>query len=324
MNMSNQKMDQLLVTALAAATDGIAPPPAKKRARGKKGEVIPREKRLEQNRKAAIESRRRKKVMVDELKRSVQYYTKANSTLKSQNAELERQLLMAKQAILFNSEKKGGSNATGNAKAAAAPFMSSITLPMFESKPRQDIEDEATQAQFAATQALYASMGYPSAAARAAASTFSSVSTPAAPVPPPQPKEPTKSKPPPPAPAAASAAAATAESAMLQSSPYIDLLRTSCLAMMPSNNIDPTSFMKSMGDTMNQQATGSISLETVEELNRFAMEQAAAANAAAAAATAAIKAANFHRQMMKGPSSSSPSAMPMFTFPFGFPSGFQP
>ena len=135
---------------------------------------------------------------------------------------------MAKQAILFNSEKKGGSKATGNAKAAAAPFMSSITLPMFESKPRQDIEDEATQAQFAATQALYASMGYPSAAARSAASTFSSVSTPAAPVPPPlhQPKEPTKSKPPP-----------------------------SCLAMMPSNNIDPTSFMKSMGD----QATGSIS-----------------------------------------------------------------
>lgn len=231
---------------------------------------------------------------------------------------------MAKQAILFNSEKKGGSNAIGNA-AAAAPLMSSITLPMFESKPRQDIEDEATQAQFAATQALYASMGYPSAAARAAASTFSSVSTPAAPVPPPlhQPKEPTKSKPLPPAPAAA-ANTTTTESAMLQSSPYMDLLRTSCLAMMPSNNIDPTSFMKSMGDTMNQQATGSISLETVEELNRFAMEQAAAANAAAAAATAAIKAANFHRQMMKGPPSSPPSAMPMFTFPFGFPSGFQP
>ena len=229
---------------------------------------------------------------------------------------------MAKQAILFNSEKNGGSNAAGNAKAAA-PFMSSITLPMFESKPRQDIEDEATQAQFAATQALYASMGYPSAAARAAATTFSSVSTPAAPVPPPQPKEPTKSKPPPPAPAAA-AATTTTESAMLQNNPYMDLLRTSSLAMMPSNNVDPTSFMKSTGDMMNQKATGSISLETIEELNRFAMEQAAAANAAAAAATAAIKAANFHRQMMKGPSSSSPSAMPMFTFPFGFPSGFQP
>ena len=61
--MNNQNLNNL-VTALAAATDGIAPPPAKKRARGKKGEVIPREKRLEQNRKAAIESRRRKKVMV--------------------------------------------------------------------------------------------------------------------------------------------------------------------------------------------------------------------------------------------------------------------
>lgn len=63
MSNKNNQMDQL-VTALAAATDGIDPPPAKKRARGKKGEVIPREKRLEQNRKAAIESRRRKKVMV--------------------------------------------------------------------------------------------------------------------------------------------------------------------------------------------------------------------------------------------------------------------
>jgi len=60
-----------LVTALAAATDGdeqgdLAPPPAKKArtSRSKKGGDIPREKRLEQNRKAAIESRRRKKVMV--------------------------------------------------------------------------------------------------------------------------------------------------------------------------------------------------------------------------------------------------------------------
>eukprot|EP00984_Skeletonema_dohrnii_P006942 scaffold2473_cov104-Skeletonema_dohrnii-CCMP3373.AAC.6 len=60
-----------LVTALAAATDGdeqgdLVPPPAKKArtSRSKKGGDIPREKRLEQNRKAAIESRRRKKVMV--------------------------------------------------------------------------------------------------------------------------------------------------------------------------------------------------------------------------------------------------------------------
>ena len=65
--MSNQ-IDNL-VTALAAATnhadeEGLLKPPPAKRARGKKGEIISREKRLEQNRKAAIESRRRKKVMV--------------------------------------------------------------------------------------------------------------------------------------------------------------------------------------------------------------------------------------------------------------------
>lgn len=62
-------MDNLVI-ALAAATDGeeahLVPPPAKKArvSRGKKANDITREKRLEQNRKAAIESRRRKKVMV--------------------------------------------------------------------------------------------------------------------------------------------------------------------------------------------------------------------------------------------------------------------
>ncbi len=59
--MSN--MDNL-VNALAAATDGdagvVAPPPAKKARTGGKS----KQDRLEQNRKAAIESRRRKKVMV--------------------------------------------------------------------------------------------------------------------------------------------------------------------------------------------------------------------------------------------------------------------
>ena len=66
-------MDNFL-TAVAAATDHgeeeegplVAPPPAKKarKSRSKKGGDISREKRLEQNRKAAIESRRRKKAMV--------------------------------------------------------------------------------------------------------------------------------------------------------------------------------------------------------------------------------------------------------------------
>eukprot|EP00986_Skeletonema_menzelii_P006696 scaffold2548_cov147-Skeletonema_menzelii.AAC.2 len=300
-----------LVSALAAATDGddgvvAAPPPAKKArtgGRSKKGADIPREKRLEQNRKAAIESRRRKKVMVDELKRSVHFYTKANTNLKAQNADLERQLLMAKQAILF---KKESADSKAASVKPAAPVMSKFPLPMMDmsafvaassigKKSKQDIESEAMQAQFAATQALYASMGYPSAAARAAASTFASVS---APVSPPEVKEPTKMTNPP-----------ITTSTALQSNPFANFLG------MPNSASD----MKSMGASSPDFTSNScMDMDRIEELNQFAMQQAAAANAAAATATAAIKAANFHRQM-KG---SASKAMPMFFPFFQFP-GFQ-
>jgi len=55
--------------------------------------------RLEQNRRAAIESRRRKKVMVEELQRSVAFYTKANASLSLHNRELETKLILAKQRV---------------------------------------------------------------------------------------------------------------------------------------------------------------------------------------------------------------------------------
>jgi len=58
-----------------------------------------RARRLEQNRRAAVESRRRKKVMLEELRRSVAFYTKANSNLKMQNEDLERKIFIAKQRI---------------------------------------------------------------------------------------------------------------------------------------------------------------------------------------------------------------------------------
>lgn len=243
-------------------------------------------------------------VQVDELKRSVHFYTKANTNLKAQNADLERQLLMAKQAILF---KKETADTKAASAKAAAPVVSN-TLPtmdmsavaaasIFGNKSKEDIEREAMQAQFAATQALYASMGYPSAAARAAASTFSSVSTQAAPVPPPEVKEPTKT---------------TTPSTALQNNPFVNLY---CM----SNN---ASLMKSMGTSLPDSTSNScIDMDRIEDLNQFAMQQAAAANAAAAAATAAIKAANFHRQM-KG-SSSRAMPMPLFAFPFAQFPGFQ-
>ena len=209
---------------------------------------------------------------------------------------------MAKQAILF---KKESADSKAASVKPAAPVMSKFPLPMMDmsafvaassigKKSKQDIESEAMQAQFAATQALYASMGYPSAAARAAASTFASVS---APVSPPEVKEPTKTTPP------------LTASATVQNNPFANFLGLS----------NSASAMKSMAAGSPDFTSNScMDMDRIEELNQFAMQQAAAANAAAAAATAAIKAANFHRQM-KG---SASKAMPMFFPFFQFP-GFQ-
>lgn len=51
--------------------------------------------RLEQNRKAARESRRRKKAMIEELQRSLMFFSKSNAALKQQNEVLTRQVLDA-------------------------------------------------------------------------------------------------------------------------------------------------------------------------------------------------------------------------------------
>eukprot|EP00804_Cyclotella_cryptica_P007203 CCRYP_009743-RA/>CCRYP_009743-RA protein AED:0.03 eAED:0.03 QI:462/1/1/1/1/1/2/609/329 len=61
--------------------------------------VKTREMRLEQNRKAARESRRRKKVLVEELQRSVIFFSRANGTLRTQNEEMEQMLLQAQAQI---------------------------------------------------------------------------------------------------------------------------------------------------------------------------------------------------------------------------------
>jgi hypothetical protein len=54
-----------------------------------------RELRLEQNRKAARESRRRKKVMMAELQKSLILFSKANAALKQHNEDLTRRILLA-------------------------------------------------------------------------------------------------------------------------------------------------------------------------------------------------------------------------------------
>lgn len=61
--------------------------------------------RLEQNRKAASESRKRKRILLDELQRSVIFFTRANDTLKQQNHTLQKLLQQAQSQIKIMDQK---------------------------------------------------------------------------------------------------------------------------------------------------------------------------------------------------------------------------
>jgi hypothetical protein len=152
------------------SADAFAAPAPVKRGRKTKNADLTREQRLQQNRQAASESRRRKKEMVDELQRSVAFFTKANVSLKSQNAELERQLLLAKQRVLAAEQGLPVPPVATANVASASKKPSSELMGFLKSSP---VDEQAQAAHFAATQAMYKSMGFPPSAARAAASTFS-------------------------------------------------------------------------------------------------------------------------------------------------------
>ena len=65
----------------------------------KTGTAKSRAARLEQNRRAARESRRRKKVMIEELQRSLVFFSRTNAALKQQNDDLTRRLIDAQAEI---------------------------------------------------------------------------------------------------------------------------------------------------------------------------------------------------------------------------------
>ena len=132
-----------------------------------------REIRLEQNRKAARESRRRKKVMIEELQRSVIFFSRANGTLKQQNEELSR-LLMQSQAQIASIEA-GKSSEQGQShgdqqqqqqqqqtQESTAPVDSAATTTQETTEPKEagneeDQDSQAfqqAQAQAVATQAV--------------------------------------------------------------------------------------------------------------------------------------------------------------------------
>jgi hypothetical protein len=308
-------------------------PPGAKRGRkigsaNCKDASVARARRLEQNRLAAIESRRRKKIMVEELQRSVGFYTKSNKSIKSQNAELERQILMARQKIIHggddgldtvastsvdSSKEAVNGNATSekesSTKSDQPPSSSTATTiakrasvgyakddyTSFKS-PISSIDDEqAQQAQFAATQALYKSMGFPPGAARAAASTFSQYVSQTGNVPCATIHRNKSAKAEASEAAAAIASIPSADIASVDKEPKKQQLKP------------PPSYSLVAPIEVEPKASPKVdpNMAYIEALNKFAMEQAAAANSAAAAATAAIQAVNFHRQQMKGGSSAS-------------------
>ena len=140
-----------------------------------------REVRLEQNRKAAKESRRRKKVMVEELQRSVIFFSRANSTLKQQNNELTRLLIEAQMQVKkaeTDSTEADASNIKTEAPQSPAPTevmtLSSTATNTSAAAAAADQASQQLNAQLVATQALYESQGFPAAAARAAAQAMNS------------------------------------------------------------------------------------------------------------------------------------------------------
>lgn len=272
-------------------------------------------KRLEQNRMAAVESRRRKKHMVEELQRSVHFYTKANGTLKSQNADLERQLLIAKQKMLERQEGKIESSARGDGSAStpetkresaqtdskpvarvadmipSISYVNNAYAATFGNTSNAEMEKQAQQAQFSATQALYKSMGYPAGAARVAASTFSQFvgQTGIVPGSPPTTEASTA------VPAPKGEIGTSVAAAALQ----VQQVAIPQIPVMPQvQQITPSTTVKTQSDEA----------DYIQALNRFAMQQAAAASAAAAAANAAIQAVNLHKQMRSNAAGGSPTS----------------
>jgi hypothetical protein len=128
-----------------------------------------REVRLEQNRKAARESRRRKKVMIEELQRSVIFFSRANGTLKQQNDEIAR-LLMQAQAQVAAIENQPQTSPAQHGQPQAQN--NQVKTEADQQQQQQQGNFQQAPAQAVATQAMYESQGYPAAAARAAAQTM--------------------------------------------------------------------------------------------------------------------------------------------------------
>lgn len=113
--------------------------------------------------------------MIEELQRSVIFFSKANSTLKMQNDELSRRFMEAQAKV---AAIEGNGKAQTESTEKETPETNNDTeKKQSEQNSAPEFMNEQVKAQAVATQAMYESQGFPAGAARAAAQAMNASNT---------------------------------------------------------------------------------------------------------------------------------------------------
>lgn len=139
-----------------------------------------REYHLEKNRVAARETRRRKKIMIEDLQGSVSFFSSTNASLKQNNEALNSILAQAQAQVAGIENGQPIDTMSSNIDCAPLTLKCAMLPPVTPAinnviKGNEDQKKSLFQlarAQTVATQAMYESQGFPPAAARAAAHTI--------------------------------------------------------------------------------------------------------------------------------------------------------
>ncbi|EED88800.1 predicted protein [Thalassiosira pseudonana CCMP1335] len=311
-----RKAEEQLGAAVAtdfssSTTSSASAPTTTKKGRVTKDVSMARQRRLEQNRRAAIESRRRKKVMVAELQRSVDFYTKSNLSLAVHNRELEHKIILAKQRLQqmnATGEVKEGDVSSGNVLSKPEEVEVIAVTASRESKPVAAVTDplpvsttatlvnvkaEQEKAQLTAAQALYNTMGFPPAAARNAANNFSQF------------------------------AGTTGSTSVANNASEVQPGNSSTSSTDDASiKAEVAAALKiAAGAESGKKVADNVVVEVaadhdqyIEALHQFAIQQTAVAKAAAASANAAIQAVNCYK-MIKAQGGQCPTPLPFVSLP---------
>eukprot|EP00804_Cyclotella_cryptica_P004443 CCRYP_006853-RB/>CCRYP_006853-RB protein AED:0.03 eAED:0.03 QI:205/1/1/1/1/1/3/443/351 len=231
--------------------------------------------RLEQNRRAAIESRRRKKVMVEELQRSVAFYTKANASLSLHNRELETKLILAKQRMQHIASRATVNQGVDSSNPMASKSEHQGVIISVSDSPKSHTADVKVGSTVAspdtASPGAAASLGE----ANEATQTVSKVPC--------------------------GSLWYTAEMARLAATSNlagaVNVPLTTMHASIPNVNLFSNINSKPLSSDMNEGSLDETEESYIESLKQFVAQQAAVASAAAASANAAMEAIKYHEML---------------------------